>query len=307
MEAPVNSPAGVVVRVAVPTDAARVRALLESALDPVDTRDADGLHRVLWQSEEVDGFVAVADDVVVGVGFGSIGAEDGVASGFVTALAVHPDYRRRGLGTALLREVEGSLRARSLPGVRTGGGQPHFWWSGIPAGNSDAIGFFRNQGYIEEDQTFNMRVDLAAALLDPDPCPAALVHRIGDEEWPAFQHWMERTWKYPWSVEVQRTRERSPTACFVAVRDGEILGFAAYDTNRLGLFGPMGTSPTARGSGLGGELLRCCLRDYVTQGRETCEIGWVGPLGFYQRTVGATVSDRFVRLHKDFSGQVIRP
>jgi len=48
-------------------------------------------------------------------------------------------------------------------------------------------------------------------------------------------------------------------------------------------------------------------RDYVTQGRETCEIGWVGPLGFYQRTVGATVSDRFVRLHKDFSGQVIRP
>ncbi len=287
------------IRSALPSDADQVSDVCVAALDPRDSADRAGLRRVLWDSPEVRGVVVEVDDVVVGAGFGSVGREDGEPAGFLTLLAVHPGHQRRGLGAALLAVVEDSLRERGSPCAWTGGGQPHFWWSGVPADDAGAVDFFRGRGYVVEDESVNMTVPLAEASLDPDPGVASLVHRIEPHEWPAFQSWMETTWDDPWSIEVQRARDRSPTSCFVALRDEEVLGFAAYDTNRTGLFGPMGTSPAARGSGLGAELLRACLRDYVGQGRAHCDIGWVGPIGFYERTVGAVVSDRFVRLRKE--------
>ena len=39
--------------------------------------------------------------------------------------------------------------------------------------------------------------------------------------------------------------------CHIALRGDEVLGFAAYGALRPSLFGPMGTLPAARGSGIG--------------------------------------------------------
>ena len=84
----------------------------------------------------------------------------------------------------------------------------------------------------------------------------------------------------------------------VAVEDGTYLGFAAYDTNRAGWFGPMGSSPAARGRGVGSALLRACLSDYLDAGRTSCEIAWVGPVDFYARTVEAEPGRTFLALCK---------
>nr|WP_256862898.1 hypothetical protein [Microbispora sp. GKU 823] len=49
----------------------------------------------------------------------------------------------------------------------------------------------------------------------------------------------------------------------------------------------MGTAEAARGLGVGRVLLRRCLADQAAAGQTSAQIGWVGPLRFYSRTVGA--------------------
>ncbi|MFC7587194.1 hypothetical protein ACFQYP_28345 [Nonomuraea antimicrobica] len=49
----------------------------------------------------------------------------------------------------------------------------------------------------------------------------------------------------------------------------------------------MGTAPGARGLGLGRVLLRRCLAEQRAAGQTESQIGWVGPLAFYSRAVGA--------------------
>ena len=124
------------------------------------------------------------------------------------------------------------------------------------------------------------------------------MHRLTPQEWPAFEVWMRETWGETWAAEARASLRRRPVSCFVAVEDGTYLGFAAYDTNRAGWFGPMGSSPAARGRGVGSALLRACLSDYLDAGRTSCEIAWVGPVDFYARTVEAEPGRTFLALCK---------
>ncbi|MFC5001022.1 GNAT family N-acetyltransferase, partial [Dactylosporangium cerinum] len=96
-----------------------------------------------------------------------------------------------------------------------------------------------------------------------------------------------------WAWEVAQSLDRDGAGCWVAVRDGEILGFAAYGANRPSWFGPMGTAPAAEGLGVGRVLLRRCLADQRADGHSTAQIGWAGPVAFYAKTVGARLERIF--------------
>lgn len=280
-------------------DEPAVQGLCARALLPVDTEDPEGLARLLWHTPGVMGLVAETDGAIVGAGFGTVSEDsDSTVSGAVTLLAVEPDLSRGGIGSALLAALEHHLYGAGAQEISAGGGQPRFWWPGIDANDPGTIRFFERAGYRPDDDAVNMRVDLAHTNLSKREPAGMSIRRLGASEWPAFRAWMDRTWDDPWGAEVQTTLDRSPVSCFVAERDGAYLGFAAYDTNRRGWFGPMGSSPEARGTGLGSTLLRYCLRDFVDLGRRECEIGWVGPVDFYVKTVGATISRSFVLMRK---------
>lgn len=78
----------------------------------------------------------------------------------------------------------------------------------------------------------------------------------------------------------------------------EVLGFAAYGSSRPSWFGPMGTTPAARGLGIGGVLIRRCLRDQRAAGYERAQIGWVGPVPFYASSAGARIERVFFLYRK---------
>jgi ribosomal protein S18 acetylase RimI-like enzyme len=288
-----------------------VDELCLAALAGEDTGDAAGLQRLLWDTDGVQGFVATTAPApggeaatLVGAVFGTVATEaDGTVAGAVTLLAVDAGHRRQGIGGALLGRLEEGFRAAGAVEVWSGGGQPRFWWPGIDAGEAGVLSFFRGHGYVDDDDAVNMRVDLTTAELDGPPPPDGItLRRLLSDEWPAFLAWMDDTWDDPWGAEVANALQRQPVSCFVATRDDDYLGFAAYDTNRRGWFGPMGSSPGARGTGIGRALLRLCLRDFVDQGLTRCEIGWVGPFDFYSNAVGAVRSRTFLRLRKDLPG-----
>jgi GNAT superfamily N-acetyltransferase len=101
--------------------------------------------------------------------------------------------------------------------------------------------------------------------------------------------WVEEHFSEFWRSECDVAYNRQPVSCFVATKDGVLLGFGCYDTTKRGFFGPTGVHEDARGTGLGAALLLACLHDMWAQGYGYGVIGGVGPIKFYEKVVGATV------------------
>lgn len=90
------------------------------------------------------------------------------------------------------------------------------------------------------------------------------------------------------AAEVDTALAHVPARCFVAVRDGTVLGFACHDVTCLDFFGPEGVAAAERGKGIGRALLLAALHAQRAQGYAYSIIGGVGPAAFYEATVGAT-------------------
>ena len=80
-----------------------------------------------------------------------------------------------------------------------------------------------------------------------------------------------------------------PISGFVAINDGDIAGFAVYESSRRGFFGPTGVRDDLRGKGVGASLLFRCLESMREMGYAYAVIGGVGPAEFYQKVAGARV------------------
>jgi len=89
------------------------------------------------------------------------------------------------------------------------------------------------------------------------------------------------------AAEVETAFAQGPVTCFIAVRDGALLGFACYDVTCRNYFGPEGVDAGERGQGIGRALLLSALHAQRAQGYAYAIIGGVGPAEFYAKTVGA--------------------
>jgi len=93
-------------------------------------------------------FVAVLDGVVLGT---VMGGYDG-HRGWVYSLAVAPEARRRGVGTALMKHLEGELAKRGCPKVNLQ----------VLSSNAGTVEFYRKLGYSVEE-----RVSMGKLLESP--------------------------------------------------------------------------------------------------------------------------------------------
>ncbi len=99
--------------------------------------------------------------------------------------------------------------------------------------------------------------------------------------------WVGKVFSVGWGSEVAMALANKPVSCFVAVREGKPIGFAAYDATVLGFLGPMGVEKSGQGQGTGKALLLAALIDMKLKGYGYAIIGAAGPLEFYKKTVGA--------------------
>lgn len=90
-----------------------------------------------------------------------------------------------------------------------------------------------------------------------------------------------------WTKETAVAFEQSPCLCFLAMRDGRIVGFAAYDVAAKNFFGPTGVAKAHCGQGIGKALLLVTLEAQAAQGYAYAIIGGVGPEQFYRTCVDA--------------------
>lgn len=114
-----------------------------------------------------------------------------------------------------------------------------------------------------------------------------------------LESWVETHFSKGWRSEVSAALGNRPTTCFIAEKNGELLGFACYDATALGFFGPTGVHPQARGQGIGKALLLACMADMKLKGYGYAIIGDVGPGEFYQKVVNASeIQDSFPGIYR---------
>ena len=292
-------------RRAVPEDLPILRVLARASL----THDADpeAVVDLLWSaSAESCRVVLEHAGQIIGFALGSLrpAHDDVPATGHVELLAVGPGHRGRGHGGALLTELERRLTAAGATRLRIRGNPPYFAWPGIDVRYTPAVCLAASAGYERLLDCNNMLVDLAAADLATEQDEQRLtdagieVRRGRPEDEQALRAWSDREFGGTWGEEAAMALRNELPRLHVAVRDGAFLGFAGHGIQRLAMFGPMGTDPAARGLGIGAVLLRRCLADMREAGIEVAEIGWVGPVRYYSKTVGATLGRVFWAFEK---------
>jgi GNAT superfamily N-acetyltransferase len=272
--------------------AAELVALTDLAL-PGENLTEDDLVACLWEDDDPTVVFALPE---VGVAAAVVRRLGDRRAGFVQLVAVAPSARRQGAGRRLMGAVEewafGEQLALSL---QVGGGAPFYLWPGVDVHATPALCFFEALGYSPSGSELNMSFPTRHRA----PVPAGVVVRraLDDDDAAAGLAFVERLWPN-WLAETRRGIEHG--AChlaFAAAADdgdgGAVVGFGCHSVNRLGWLGPMGTDPERRHTGLGNALLAAIATDLMAAGVESVEVAWVGPLGFYAKAAGATVSRAF--------------
>ncbi|MFL6116439.1 MAG: GNAT family N-acetyltransferase [Catenulispora sp.] len=287
---------GAAMRLATPDDLPGLRALAREAL--VYDADAAAVVDLLWAAA-ADGCRVVAEDSGFALGSLRPARAGRPATGHVDLLVVAADRRGRGVGRALLAEVEQRLIAAGAERLCIRGNPPAYAWPGIDIRYTPATCLAESAGYERLPDTNSMLVDLSNPELETEAGEQRLadlgieVRRGVPEDAEALRAWVAEEFGGSWPEECAMALRNGPPTVHVAVRNGEFLGFAAHGAQRVPVFGPMGTGAAARGLGIGAVLLRRCLADQRAAGVAMAEIGWVGPVRFYSRAVGARLGRVF--------------
>lgn len=139
--------------------------------------------------------------------------------------------------------------------------------------------------------------DLLVNLLKLPPVESAqipidgsiVIRRAQPFEITQVMEFVEQEFSIAWADEISVGFANKPVTVFIAVSNGRIAGFSAYECTRRGFFGPTGVSEDFQHRGIGKALLFNCLAGLREMGYVYGIIGGVGPVEFYQKAVGAIV------------------
>jgi predicted N-acetyltransferase YhbS len=116
-----------------------------------------------------------------------------------------------------------------------------------------------------------------------------IIRRAHPFEITPVREFISKHFSSGWADEVTPCYSRQPVSLYIAIRNGKIIGFGAYEATRRNFFGPTGVAESERGAGVGKALLLACLWGLREMGYAYGIIGGAGPVEFYAKAVGATV------------------
>ncbi len=116
-----------------------------------------------------------------------------------------------------------------------------------------------------------------------------VVRRAHPFEITAIRQFIEKHFSVGWADEIIPCFSRQPISLFIAIRDGKVIGFAAFEATMRGFFGPTGVAESERGKDIGKALLLASLHGMREMGYAYGIIGGVGPAEFYTKACGATL------------------
>lgn len=273
-----------------------------------DQLSTELLREKLWNDPDFDESLCLAlehSEQLIGFGTAVVRKREEGNVGYIKLIAIDPSYQGRGHGRQLLSVLENRLADERVAAIRPGESAPNYLTPGIDVRYTMAMLMFESSGYQRIGETHNLTATLPDLDLETDARLEALgslgveLRRFAESDLASLQRLLDAQWP-AWTSELAKAKLNSPPSIHLALRDGGVVGFAAYDSNNLntGWFGPMGTDPDCRGLGIGEVLLKRCLADIRDQGHQTAIIPWVGPIKFYARHTRAQIDRVFHRYEK---------
>ncbi|MCX6358424.1 MAG: GNAT family N-acetyltransferase [Armatimonadetes bacterium] len=128
-----------------------------------------------------------------------------------------------------------------------------------------------------------------------EPCLEAMrsqdivIRRANPFEAAAVREFVSTHFGTAWADEVAPGLMSRPGTVALAIREGQIIGFAAFECTRKAFFGPTGVAEAERGKGIGKALLVASMWGLRELGYVYGIIGGAGPTAFYEGVVGAGV------------------
>ncbi len=293
-------------------------------LRPLDRADLPVARELLSRACAWDRAAEVAEEKLFGAAPGAAASAWGAFEGdrlagvaassarWIRLIAVDPEARRRGIGTALLSRAEDEIRKAGETTARALGQPGNYLAPGIDTRNIDTLDWLGRRGYRRGSLYTSLIVDVATNPRVTAERARTLAERSAAQGYsirralPADIDPMARTTEAALSkaaaFELRRAAEAQPPSLHVAFADdGAPASFAAYDGNNRGLgwFGPTATFGDHRERGLASTLLIACLLDIAATGKSHCVVAWIGPRDFYDRTVGIAGELSYQSMLKD--------
>ncbi|MFI6784258.1 GNAT family N-acetyltransferase [Micromonospora sp. NPDC050276] len=242
------------IRVAQPDDAPGVVAL-RAMVYPYLVRGVESTRKMLAEpppEEAWTAFVAEVDDRVVGwVSAERIGTTSMADVGGINLLHVHPEHRRRGIGSGLLTAATSYLRPLGIRRVRA-------------TAQPEALPFARRHGYEPSREVRYSALDLNPAPAPADPPPGVRLHPIADldphllyaadvasaADEPGDVPVDSKSYQ-SWQYDVWDNLGLDKTASVAAEVDGEVVAFSLVKRDGDRMWSDYtGSVPAYRGRGL---------------------------------------------------------
>ena len=221
-----------------------------------------------------------------------------VIPGWIGAIAVHPDFRRSGIGKDLLHKAVTCHGKRGRELVFVGGGEGiHYLLPGIDTRWEDAISFFQSQGFSFVRRSCHINIDLTA--FEP---PSRLAKRRKDlqeqgieirpsshEERESYQRFLKEIGAAGQEQKMKRWIS-SPEKTIIAVLNssriiGEVVHLGVNKQRGTAWYHDIYTLPEFRGKGIGTALLIEAMQECRKLGGQTMPL-WTLPSiyeGFYAK------------------------
>lgn len=226
--------------------------------------------------------------------------------GGIGALCVHPDYRRRGIGTELLNRAEEYLTAHKSPLTLLY--YPHHILPGIPDECAAARVLFEKHGYTNWRECVDLKRGLEDYVVPEkvlhamEQNPAVEIRPAREDESTQVIDFVAREFPGGWMYSTKNHFARGGKASdiIIAVENGEVIGFchtADFNSNWLlpstywfpllgekyGGLGPVGLAKDHRKRGLGLALTALAVEDLKQRGVLRMAIDWTNLIAFYEQ------------------------
>ncbi len=233
--------------------------------------------------------------------------------GFITAFGVHPDLRRRGIGSALLEDTLHWFEKRNRKKILISPYTPNYFVPGIDKeAYRDGVRFFEKFGFVEYYEAIAMDAQISKFTLTQKVLEKEeRLRKEGIEIRPyyredlcAYLDFLGAEMPGPWLEDARRnlidlTRGLYEEDCiFIALDRGKIVGFCQYEGSH---FGPFGVVEGYQGRGIGSVLLAQTLYRMRQKGYHCAWVLWTGEKaakGVYER-LGFTTTRRFAMVKRD--------
>lgn len=250
-------------------------------------------------------FIAEENAVIVGFMQGVLRDLRSEKFAYIKLMAVKKNSRRTGVATAMLKELEAYMLLEKVDRLRIYDVPLNYFMPGVDPRYTEAICFALKHGFERNGEAVNMELDLqkrsweTVKEIEKLQKEGVKIRRADKDDLNDILSFLKKEWEL-WQFEIRMAMESEKPSVFIALKNGEVKGFAAYDGNNQGTgwFGPMGTAEVFRGKGIGRILLYNCLEDMRLKGHKQAVIPWVAPIAFYAHFCDAKISRTFWRFEK---------